>query len=227
MKSISLSELVPSEYFDQPVFLDKSYILLTPDSPVTPELVKRLQKWKFPEVFSEGATKDAPGYLSGSKKGGVTPQTIDEDIHETRQMAASQKFYNELTNFTTVLFVKYVADGVLNLAEVTDWVKKAMQIVHDSRDYLLRFLEISADSERYLISHAVNTTILALAIGDYMKAPPHRLIELGNACLLHEIGMYKLPPELRHSSKLLSPEERKLLSAHTLLGTVELGRVSA
>jgi len=91
-------------------------------------------------------------------------------------------------------------------------------MVHDNRDYLLRFLEVGADSERYLITHAVNTTILALAIGDYLKAPPHRLIELGNACLLHEIGMYKLPPELRHSSKVLTPEERKLLSAHTLLG---------
>ncbi|MGD0726884.1 MAG: HD domain-containing phosphohydrolase [Spirochaetia bacterium] len=218
MKSIPLSELVPSEYFDQPVYLDNSYILLTPDSPVTPELLKRLQKWKFQEVFTEGATKDVPGYLSGSKKSGVAPQTIDEDIHETRQLAAAQKFYNELTTFATALFVKYVADGVLNLSDVTDWVKKAMHMVHDNRDYLLRFLEVGADSERYLITHSVNTTILALAIGDYTKAPPHRLIELGNACLLHEIGMYKLPPELRHSSKVLSPEERKLLSAHTLLG---------
>jgi HD-GYP domain-containing protein (c-di-GMP phosphodiesterase class II) len=218
MKSISLSELVPSEYFDHPVYLDQTYILLTPDSPVTPELLKRLQKWKFQEVFTEGATKDVPGYLSGSKQSGVAPQTIDEDIHETRQLAAAQKFYNELTNFATVLFVKYVADGVLNLADVTDWVKKAMQMVHDNRDYLLRFLEVGADSERYLITHSVNTTILALAVGDYMKTPPHRLIELGNACLLHEIGMYKLPPELRHSSKVLSPEERKLLSAHTILG---------
>ena len=218
MKSISLSALVPSEYFDQPVYLDQNYILLTPDSPVTPELVKRLQKWKFAEVFSDGAIKDVPGYLAGSKRSGVSPQTIDEDIHETRQSAGAQKFYNELSNFATALFVKYVADGVLNLAEVTDWVKKTMQMVHDNRDYLLRFLEVGADSERYLITHAVNTTILALAVGDYLKTPPHRLIELGNACLLHEIGMYKLPPELRHSSKALTPEERKLLSAHTILG---------
>ncbi len=218
MKSIPLSELLPGEHFHQPVYLDKSYILLTPDSPVTPELVKRLQKWKFPEVFSEGTMKESPAHLSGSKQAGVTPQTIDEDIHETRQLAAAKKFYNELSTFATGLFVKYVADGVLNLSEVTDWVKKAMQMVHDNRDYLLRFLEVGADSERYLITHAVNATILSLAIGDHLKAPPHRLIELGNACLLHEIGMYKLPPELRHSSKALSPEERKLLSAHTILG---------
>lgn len=218
MKSISLSELVPSEYFDQPVYLDQSYILLTPDSPVTPELVKRLQKWKFLEVFTEGSTKNDPGYLAGSNQSGVAPQTIDEDIHETRQLAAAQKFYAELSAFTTALFARYAAEGLLNLAEVTDWVKKAIQMVHDNRDYLLRFLEVAADGERYLITHAVNTTILALCIGDYSKAPPHRLIELGNACLLHEIGMFKLPADLRHSSKALSPEQRRVLSAHTILG---------
>ena len=86
MKSIPLSTLVPSIYFDQPVYLDKSYILLTPDSPVTPELVKRLQKWKYQQVFTEGKTKDVPSYLSGSTSSSVAPQTIDEDIRENAQV---------------------------------------------------------------------------------------------------------------------------------------------
>ncbi len=97
-------------------------------------------------------------------------------------------------------------------------MKKAIQIVRDNRDYLLRFLDTSAEGDRYMITHAVNTTILALAIGDYLKSPPHRLIELGNACILHEIGMLKLPAEVQRSSKSLSPEERKAMMAHTLLG---------
>jgi HD-GYP domain-containing protein (c-di-GMP phosphodiesterase class II) len=218
MKSIPLSSLVPASYFDQPVYLDKSYILLTPDSPVTPELVKRLQKWKYQEVFTEGKTKDVPGYLSGSSSGGGAPQTIDEDIRETEQVKAAHKFYAEFTTFSSTLFSKYAADGTLNLAEVTEWVKKAIQMVHENRDFLLRFLDYGAEGDRYLITHAVNSTILALAIGDYMKSPPHRLIELGNACLLHEIGMFKLPAELRRSAKTLSPEERNAMKTHTLLG---------
>ena len=91
-------------------------------------------------------------------------------------------------------------------------------MVHDNRDFLLRFFDMGADGDRYLITHAVNSTILALAVSDYLKTPPHRLIELGNACLLHEIGMFKLPVELRRSSKSLSPEERNAMMAHTLLG---------
>jgi HD-GYP domain-containing protein (c-di-GMP phosphodiesterase class II) len=213
-----LSSLVPSTYFDKPVYLDKTFILLTPDSQVTPELVKRLQKWKYQQVLTEGRVKDTPGYLSGSNQNNIAPQTIDEDIRETRQAGAAQKFYADFTAFVATLFAKYGGEGILSLGEMTDWVKKAIQMVHENRDFLLRFFDVAADPERYVITHAVNTTILALAIGEYLKMPPHRLIELGNACLLHEIGMLKLPVELRRSSKALGPDEKKALTAHTLLG---------
>ncbi len=227
MKGMSLSELVPNTYFDQPVFMDKSFILLTPDSPVTPELVERLRKWKFEEVFTEGARKDVPGYLSGTESTGVAPQTIDEDIRANRQAAAAKAFYTELSGFASALFAGYVNDGVMSFGELTEWVKKTIQMVHDNRDSLLRFVDMSADGDRYLISHAVNTTILSMAIGEFLKAPPHRLIELGNACLLHEIGMFKLPAELRRSSQPLNDEQKKVLATHTLLGYRILKGISA
>ena len=218
MKGIVLTNLVPNTYFDQPVYLDKGFILLTPDSPVTPELVKRLEKWKYSEVYTDGGQKDLPSYLSGADTSSVAPQTIDEDIRASQQTVASRKFYIELTGFAAALFARYTSDGLLSLGEVTEWVKKTMQMVHDNRDSLLRFVDMTADGDRYLISHAVNTTILSIAIGDFLKAPPHRLIELGNACLLHEIGMFKLPADLRKSSQPLTEDQRKILATHTLLG---------
>ena len=216
MKVVPLSSLVPGTYFDQPVYLDRSFILLTPDSPVTPELVKRLQKWRYTEVATDGKPKDAPGSFSAA--GGAAPQTFDEGLEQSAQEAAAQKFHGELTAFADGLFAKYTMDEALSLGQVTEWVKKTIQMVHDSRDFLLRHLDISADGDRYMITHAVNTTILALAIGDYLKMPPIRLIELGQACLLHEIGILKLPPGLRRASGSLSPEERKAMSAHTVIG---------
>lgn len=218
MKGIPLSSLVPGTYFDEPVYLDTNYILLTPDSPVTPELVKRLQRWRYVEVATDGKAKDVPGYLSKANTVSMAPQTIDEDIQQNAQVEAAQKFHAEFTAFTEGLFAKYTLEGLLNLGQVTEWIKKAIQIVHESRDFLLRFLDVSSDGDRYMITHAVNSTILALAIGDYLKAPPHRLIELGQACLLHEIGMLKLPPDLRRTSKSLTPDERKAMSTHTVLG---------
>ena len=224
MKVVPLSSLVPGTYFDQPVYLDKSFILLTPDSPVTPELVKRLQKWRYAEVATDGNPKDAP-VTSGH--GGTSPQTFDEGLEQSAQEDAAGKFHGEITAFVDGLFAKYTLDDALSLGQVTEWVKKTMQMVRDNRDFLLRHLDVSADGERYMITHAVNTTILSLAVGDYLKMPPIRLIELGQACLLHEIGILKLPPGLRHASGTLSPEERKTMSAHTVIGYKVLKGFSA
>ena len=39
----------------------------------------------------------------------------------------ARTFYTEFTSFTSMIFARYAAEGVLNLAEVTEWIKKAMQ----------------------------------------------------------------------------------------------------
>jgi HD-GYP domain-containing protein (c-di-GMP phosphodiesterase class II) len=72
--------------------------------------------------------------------------------------------------------------------------------------------------KNYLTSHSVRSTIISIVIGTYLKLPPHRLIELGVAALLHEIGMFKLPPQTYLSNRPLSPQERKAIIKHPILG---------
>jgi HD-GYP domain-containing protein (c-di-GMP phosphodiesterase class II) len=227
MNRIAVSKLAANSYFDQPVFLDEDYILLTPDSPVTEELVKRLKKWKYAEVLTEGKAKDVQSYLSGVDHSSVASQTLDEDIHEREQFAAARKFYSELRTFAQGLFTQFMADGTLNLANVTEWVKRIIQTVRERRDFLLRVMEIDGGADDYLIAHSINSTILSIIMGEYLKAPPHRLIELGNACILHEIGMFKLPMELRRTEKKLTEEEKKVIVTHTVVGYRILKNISA
>ena len=227
MKAIPVSALVPDIYFDQPVYLDARYILLSPDTPVTPELIQRLKRWKYSQVLTDGRQKDNPSYLSGADKASVTPQTIDEDIRYSEQMKGARDFVLGFQEFAAALFATFAEKGTLNLAEVTEWVKKTIQAIRDCRDCVLRFLEVNVDPARYPFTHAVNSTVLALVIGEFLKAPPHRLIELGNACMLHEIGMTRLPESLQRSSRALSPDERKAMVAHTALGYRILKGISA
>ncbi len=227
MNGIAVTALHANGYFDEAVFLDEKYILLTPDSPVTDELIRRLKKWKYTQVFTGGKAKDVPSYLSGADHSSIASQTLDQDIHEREDMTQARKFYSELRVFTSTMFTQFSTDGSLNIADVTEWVKKTIQMVRERRDYLLRSIEMDGSADDYLVSHSVNTTILSVIIGDYLKAPPHRLIELGNACLLHEIGMLKLPPELRRSTKKINEEERRVIISHTAIGYRILKNISA
>jgi HD-GYP domain-containing protein (c-di-GMP phosphodiesterase class II) len=227
MNGIAVSTLQLNSYFDQPVYLEENYILLTPDSPITEELVKRLKRWKYMEVLTEGRAKDVPTFLSGADQSSFASQTLDEDIREREHFTAARKFYSEIRIFTSGMFSQFSADGSLNLATVTEWVKRTIQMVRDRRDYLLRAIEMDGNSDDYLVSHSVNSTVLSLIVGEYLKTPPHRLIELGNACLLHEIGMLKLPVELRRTAKKLSDEDRKVITTHTAIGYRILKGISA
>lgn len=218
MNGIPVSVIQPNTYFDQPVYLEPNYILLTPDSPATDELVRRLRKWRYLEVLTDGQPKSVPSYLSGGGVAGMAAQTLDQDINDRDDFAAARKFYSEFRMFANGLFTQFSSEGTLNLATVSDWVKKTIQMVRERRDFLMRVVELDGGTDDYLVNHSVNTTILSLIIGDYLKAPPHRLIELGSACLLHEIGMFKLPQDLRRSSKKFSDEERRVIFTHTVLG---------
>ena len=61
-------------------------------------------------------------------------------------------------------------------------------------------------------------TVLAIAVALQLHLPLSKMIELGVTCILHEIGMLRLPPQLYMTSKKLSAREKAQISKHTLLG---------
>jgi HD-GYP domain-containing protein (c-di-GMP phosphodiesterase class II) len=229
VKTIPVSTLAPGAYFDKPVFLDDTYPLLSPDAPVTPELVKRLRRWKYDEVHGDGQARQVPGYLAvaGAEAVRLAPQTIDEDIRTDEQREAARAFCAAALAFVAGMFETFAADGGVNIGKATEWVKHAITSVRDNRDFVMRYAWAELDTERWLTLHTMRSTLLALLIGDFLKAPPVRLIELGNACLLHDIGMHKLPESLRRSKAALSADERKAINVHTALGYRLLKGLSA
>lgn len=69
----------------------------------------------------------------------------------------------------------------------------------------------------YYNCHALNTAILATAMGYKMEFDSDKIENLTQSALLHDIGMTKFPPELLNKTKL-SNKDSKLLEKHTLIG---------
>jgi HD-GYP domain-containing protein (c-di-GMP phosphodiesterase class II) len=66
-------------------------------------------------------------------------------------------------------------------------------------------------------AHAINTSILCITLGRFMKLSNERVKELGLAALLHDVGEVKIPVELiKRANK--TPEEMALLRRHTEFG---------
>jgi HD-GYP domain-containing protein (c-di-GMP phosphodiesterase class II) len=217
MKHIPLDQLRQNAYFDAPVFLDQDYILLSPDVQATPELVQRLDRWDYSGVYCEGGPAEAPAYLSGATAAAVKSM-LELDIKEKQQMEQARKLYFSLLSFTVDSFKLFQESNRLDMTEIGERVKQLIEMIKSSRDSILRIPEFLFVSENYLYQHSVNCAILALAIGEMLKLPPHRLIELGIGALLHDIGMLKLPEYLYLSAKPLEPKEWQMIKAHPMLG---------
>ena len=217
MRQIPLNELRENMYFDAPVFLDEGYILLSPDVQTAPELLQRLERWGFDGVYCEGNSVEAPAHLSGATSAAVKSM-LELDIKEKEQMQGARDLYFSLLDFVMDSFKRFQEVNRLDMAEITERVKQVIEMVKFSRDSILRIPEFVFVNENYLYQHSVNSTILALAIGDLLKLPPHRQIELGIGTLLHDIGMLKLPEYVYLSSKPLEPKEWQMIKAHPMLG---------
>jgi len=64
----------------------------------------------------------------------------------------------------------------------------------------------------------MRSTVLAIVIGMQLAMPMPKLVELGVSCLLHEIGMIRLPPQLYLTDKKLIPSEKRQLFIHPVVG---------
>ncbi len=216
MKSIEVTKLIPGSYFSAPVYLDKDYILLTTDTPVTMELITRLKRWNYKNVFTEGEQIEKPEYMLSKKEENLS--TIEEDINEKQKSEEARNFYFTLIDFTKQMFELFLTENQLNQNSITKIIKELIEIEKDNRDNLLRLTELRLPTNNYIIPHCANTAILSVSMGSFLKLPPHKMIELGIAALLHDIGMLKLPEKIYMSKNKLTPQEQKAIVAHTILG---------
>ncbi|TFG84581.1 MAG: HD-GYP domain-containing protein [Spirochaetales bacterium] len=221
MNSVPLKDLTPDNFYNAPVFLDEGYILLTPETPVTNSLINRMAEWEFRQVFTDGYPVDVGA--------STIEEAGDEEIEESKPITSQSagdrenldkvaQFYEQFLKYVELVYTRYVTKNEIILKELSDKVKTLCDVIGENRRYILRILSAGTTSSNYLVNHSVRTTVLAIVLGSHLRLPPHRLIELGVASVLHEIGMVRLPPQLYMAGRQLTDTERHSITAHPILG---------
>jgi HD-GYP domain-containing protein (c-di-GMP phosphodiesterase class II) len=127
-------------------------------------------------------------------------------------------FFTDLAVFTRKVYDTFNRDGYLDMTSITEKVKNVIQMLKDFRSYILRLPDLKADGIDYLYTHSARAVIISLTIGESLKLPNFRLIELGIAAMLHEVGMMKIPKQVYDKSTALTATEKKLISTHPSQG---------
>lgn len=217
MKSFKISAIPAGSFFSEPVYLDEQFIITSPEVNWSSELFKTLKNWEFSEVMSDGEPKEEYSGTDGDfLKEGIAEKAL---LTNGAEIQSAEKAYKDFLKYVETLFGLLAAKKEIHFSQVAERAKELVDFIRENRRFILRVMKNdTADGKNYLASHALKSTIIAVIIGSFIKLPPHRLIELGVASLLHEAGMIQLPAQIYMMDKPLSPQERKLIMSHPIIG---------
>lgn len=239
METIAISNLRPESSFTGDLIIDSTFLLLPKMADITESMVKCLTTWGFTEVLCDGSVSltGAIGITEDDSAEDNEDNTPKEKINEnvkkaiessksspignsdTARMEMVQRVYDEYMNYIESVFTHYATHKVIDQEEIEETVQELCIFIKDHRRYILRITPNPETSKKnFLVIHSMRTTVLAIAIGLQLHLPLSKMIELGVTCIIHEIGMLRLPPQLYMSSKKLTPGEKAQISKHTLFG---------
>ncbi|MDR2521464.1 MAG: HD-GYP domain-containing protein [Spirochaetaceae bacterium] len=212
MNKYTIHQLVPGQFFTAPLFLDDTFMLASPEMQITANLINALKTWKFDAMYSRGEIK--AGYQSAAR------QSHEFTQNDAEKLTTAEQFYIDVQIWTGNLLENVTIKQQIRFSDVAAKVKQIIDEIGKNRRFLLQVQKDVAEvnDESFLLSHAVKSTIVSLVIGMSMQLPMHKLIELGVAALLHEIGMTQLPPKVYLGRDALTPVEQELIFTHPKIG---------
>ena len=239
MNTIKTDGLKANISFNSDLLVDNQFIIEPAGVPVPQSTINALSAWEFTEVLCDGTVSlstmaagdaetepsDAPELANESVSVSVKKSLEDAakaktlENTEKSRLSAVQNVYNEYMNYINYVYTRYATHREINQEELADTVKDLCVFIRENRRYVLRITpSAEARSRNFLVIHSMRSTVLAITIGLQLHMGLSKLIELGETCMLHEIGMIRLPPQLYLTDKPLSPSERAQIATHPVIG---------
>ncbi len=238
METIELESLHEDASFSGDLLIDSTFILLPKAANLSAEMIKALKFWGFNSVLCDGTIslggdigitpidEEEEKDEEPKEKIGVNIKKALEDSKNTQlensdqaRIEMVQGVYEEYMNYIEQVFTHYATHKEIDQKEIEETVQELCVFIKEHRRYILRVnATIDASKKNFLVIHSMRTTVLALAIALQLHIPLSKMIDLGVTCILHEIGMLRIPPQLYMSSRKLTPNEKAQITKHTVFG---------
>lgn len=216
MNKVSTESLKTNSYINQPVYLDEKYILLSPDVAVSNELIKRIEKWNYKEIRTNGVPFEGSSSFNNDQNI-ITTAILENNEKEAEAKNKSLKFLGDCVEFLVKYYDNFREMDILPLLPLSDKVKTIIAELKEHKHLLLNIDYELKEGDSYITFHSIKTTFLVLVIADFLKFPAHKQIEIGIAAMLHKLGMLLLPSQLYQKKGILTPKEKQVIMTHPVI----------
>lgn len=105
----------------------------------------------------------------------------------------------------------------LHLVEAEAVVRSLSVAMHGDQQFVLPLLRLK-EFDQYTTTHALNVSILAMSLADFIGLDPGEVRAFGISGLLHDLGKVTIPDEILNKPGKLTSEEREVMNNHTTEG---------
>ena len=182
MNTYNAEQTKDLSFFNKNVYLDKKFLFLIPETPLTAELKAILSEWDFSLLYSDGEPSSFMTVKTNKSEASdkdVLDSTkenelISEKLKKQKEMMEEieNKFWDFL-RFTDKIFTDYTMKKILDPRIVFDKVKELCDFVkNDKKLILLIEMQKYCSPTNYLVMHSLRSSIFAIIIGVQLKMPP-------------------------------------------------------
>jgi len=134
------------------------------------------------------------------------------------QANVKEKFFYEGTTADITAMIQNLASGKCSKHETVCPIIRPIYRNIINRDYVTAYLHKLHDFDYYTYSHSINVAFYAMLIGKWLSMPDHKILDIVQAGLLHDIGKIGIQKNILNKKDTLTDSEFMLIKQHCALG---------
>lgn len=140
-------------------------------------------------------------------------QDTEEGRALSRELEIIEPRFDDLQSALEKTFNAVTQEKQIDIDSVREGVRDMSGSLQRNPDALMWLLRLKRQDE-YSFDHAMDVSVYLLLLGTHIGWRGHRLLELGLAGMLQDLGKTQLPPEILTKSGELTEEDRALIRSH-------------
>ena len=208
MRRIPVKDLRPGQKFDKPVYVDEESLFVPEGIEIREKDIRRLMDWEVESVMTDGNLIGEDAY-KGKHPFFANP-------FRSPEMKGITDSYHDMSERLLAIHGRVRTEAPVDPEQVKRIVDEILKLLERDAVNVVQFILYGLQGEAGFVENSINSAILCAMVGRKLKLQRHRLLNLTTAALLHDIGMLRIPEEIRNKEGKLSTDELRVVRTHPI-----------
>ncbi len=176
------------------------------------------------EQLDESITSDLNGGILTGTGNMVWRSTLPlAALREEAELGV--KRYAEASLLVNGVYEKTCTGDKASSGVIRQTVDKFLMMLELDKDLLPLVVSMQEPEKEYLFDHCVNVSLLSISMAAQLGWNSEQIMDVGYGALMQDVGMLRVPEDIRMAPRPLTPDERREMELHPYYSLEALERI--